>query len=114
VRTVPAVLDLYRTYRGRGLVVIGVHSPEFARERDLARVREAVDRLGIAYPVAIDNDYAIWRAFGNRYWPTLYLVGADGSIVTRHVGELHVGSSAWNDLTTAIDAELEASSRSHH
>lgn len=106
MRTVPAVRELYRIYGPRGLVVIGVHTPEFERERDLGRVREAIARLGIPYPVAVDNDYAIWRAFGNRYWPSLYLVGADGSIRARHVGELHTATPAWSELTSAVEASL--------
>ena len=103
--------ELYRIYHDRGLVVIGVHTPEFARERDIDRVREAVARLEIPYPVAIDNGYATWKAFDNRYWPSLYLIGVRGSIVAHHVGELHAGTPAWDALTSRIDAELGAAER---
>ena len=74
-------------YRDRGLVVIGVHSPEFAFEKDVANVRQAVKDIAIDHPVAIDSDYAIWRAFHNNYWPALYFVDAEGRIRHHHFGE---------------------------
>ena len=74
-------------YRDKGLVVIGVHAPEFAFERDPANVRKAVADLGIRYPVALDNNLAIWRAFNNRYWPAHYLADAEGQIRYHHFGE---------------------------
>ena len=70
-----------------GLVVIGVHTPEFAFERDPANVRKAVADFGIRYPVALDNDSTIWRAFNNRYWPAHYLADAQGRIRYHHFGE---------------------------
>jgi Redoxin len=108
VRTVPAVRELDRRYRNRGFVVIGVHSPEFDAERDIGNVTKAVTRLGISYPVAIDNGFGIWRSFDNRYWPALYLIDAGGTIVARHVGELHRETSSWDELTSAIDRALAA------
>ena len=77
----------HERYRKTGLVVIGVHAPEFAFERDPANVRKAVADLGIRYPVALDNDLAIWRAFDNRYWPAHYLADAQGRIRYHHFGE---------------------------
>ena len=74
-------------YRNHGLVVIGVHTPELPFERDIGNVRKAVGRLGITYPVAIDNAYAIWKAFGNEYWPAAYFVDAQGRIRHHHFGE---------------------------
>jgi hypothetical protein len=74
-------------YRSDGLVVIGVHAPEFAFERDDANVRKAVRDLGVTYPVAIDNRYAIWRAFRNKYWPAHYFIDAKGHIRYHHFGE---------------------------
>src|SRR5262249_36409551 len=71
----------------QGLVVIGVHAPEFAFEKNIDNVRRAVADLGIAYPVAIDNDYAIWRAFNNQYWPAHYFIDAAGRIRHHHFGE---------------------------
>jgi cytochrome c biogenesis protein CcdA/thiol-disulfide isomerase/thioredoxin len=74
-------------YRDHGLVVIGVHTPELPFERDLGNVRKAVARLKISYPVAVDNGYAIWRAFGNEYWPAAYFIDAEGRIRHHHFGE---------------------------
>ena len=87
LRSVPYVQAWAAKYKDRGLVVIGVHAPEFAFEKDLANVRNAVAKLGITYPVAIDNDYAIWRAFQNQYWPAHYLIDAKGRIRAHHFGE---------------------------
>lgn len=78
---------LWQRYRDRGLVVVGVHTPELADERDTGHLRAAVKRLGIAYPVAQDNDYAVWNAWRNAYWPAQYLVDRHGRVVYTHVGE---------------------------
>ena len=82
VRTLPYIRAWADRYREHGLVVIGVHTPEFAFEHELANVREAIDVHRIDYPVAIDNDFAIWRAFDNHYWPALYLADANGRSAT--------------------------------
>ena len=87
IRAVPHVKALYQRYAKDGLVVIGVHSPEFAFEKDLGNVRKAVADFGIRYPVAVDNDWTIWRAFSNRYWPAQYLADAKGRIRYHHFGE---------------------------
>ncbi|KVZ15068.1 cytochrome c biogenesis protein DipZ [Burkholderia stagnalis] len=87
LRTLPYINAWARKYAPYGLVVIGVHAPEFAFERDIGNVRKAVHDLGIDYPVAIDNNYAIWRAFGNEYWPAHYFVDAQGRIRRHHFGE---------------------------
>jgi cytochrome c biogenesis protein CcdA/thiol-disulfide isomerase/thioredoxin len=87
LRTLPYVRAWYDKYKDQGLVVIGVHAPEFAFEKDIDNVRRAVRDLGVDYPVAIDNDYAIWRAFDNRYWPAHYFVDAEGRIRYHHFGE---------------------------
>ncbi|HEY2807347.1 MAG TPA: cytochrome c biogenesis protein DipZ [Steroidobacteraceae bacterium] len=87
LRALPYVKAWAERYRSQGLVVIGVHAPEFAFEKDLGNVRKAVADLGIVYPVAIDNDYAIWRAFGNQYWPAHYFIDAQGQIRYHHFGE---------------------------
>jgi hypothetical protein len=76
-------------YRDDGLVVIGVHTPEFSFEHDLDRVRQATKQRAIAYPVAIDNDYEIWSAFANHAWPALYFVDGDGIVRSHHFGEGH-------------------------
>ena len=87
LRAIPYVRAWAEKYKDQGLVVIGVHAPEFAFERDLGNVRQAAAGLNIAYPIAVDNGYAIWRAFKNRYWPAHYFVDAQGRIRHHHFGE---------------------------
>ena len=87
LRTLPYVRAWHETYRDRGLVVVGVHAPEFGFEQDLANVRRAVGELGVGYPVVIDNDFSIWTSFGNRYWPAVYLLDGDGRVRFHHFGE---------------------------
>ncbi|MGU9849324.1 cytochrome c biogenesis protein DipZ [Pseudomonas koreensis] len=87
LRTLPYVKAWAEKYRDQGLVVIGVHAPEFAFERDVGNVSKAMKELGINYPVAIDNDYKIWRAFNNEYWPAHYFADAQGRIRYHHFGE---------------------------
>jgi thiol-disulfide isomerase/thioredoxin len=87
LRTEPYVRAWSQAYRDDGLVVIGVHTPEFSFEHELERVRQATKERAIDYPVVLDNDYGIWNAFDNNYWPALYFVDADGIIRDRHFGE---------------------------
>lgn len=87
LRSLPYVKAWADKYRDQGLVVIGVHAPEFAFERDIDNVKKATRDLGVSYPVAIDNDYAIWRAFNNQYWPAHYFIDAQGKIRYHHFGE---------------------------
>ncbi|HYJ52810.1 MAG TPA: cytochrome c biogenesis protein DipZ [Allosphingosinicella sp.] len=87
LRSIPYVRAWDERYRADGLVVIGVHAPEFAFERDVANVERAVRDLGIRYPVAIDNDYRMWRAFQNRFWPAHYFIDAEGRVRYHHFGE---------------------------
>ena len=86
-RTLPYVRAWAEKYREKGLVVIGVHSPEFPFERDVDNVRRAAKDMRVSYPSAIDNDFAIWRAFDNHYWPALYLIDANGRIRHHQFGE---------------------------
>jgi thiol-disulfide isomerase/thioredoxin len=87
LRQEPYVRAWSDAYRDDGLVVIGVHTPEFAFEHDIDGVRRATRERRIGYPVAVDNDYAVWSAFDNHYWPALYFVDADGIIRDHHFGE---------------------------
>lgn len=87
LRALPYVRAWAEKYKDQGLVVIGVHTPEFAFEKSEANVREAVNRLGVTYPVAMDNDFAVWRAFRNQYWPAHYFIDAQGRIRHHHFGE---------------------------
>jgi thiol-disulfide isomerase/thioredoxin len=87
LRAIPYVRARAEKYKDQGLVVIGVHAPEFAFERNAGNVKKAVSDLGVTCPVAIDNEYAIWRAFGNQYWPAHYFGDARGRIRHHHFGE---------------------------
>jgi len=87
LRTEPYVRAWSQAYRDDGLVVIGVHTPEFSFEHDIDRIRQATKDREIDYPVAVDNDYEVWTAFDNHYWPALYFIDADGIIRDHHFGE---------------------------
>ncbi|MDK1373796.1 MULTISPECIES: cytochrome c biogenesis protein DipZ [unclassified Sinorhizobium] len=87
IRTIPYVRAWAEKYRDQGLIVIGIHAPEFAFEKRIDNVKRAVRDFKIGYPVAIDNDFAIWRAFGNSYWPAHYFIDAEGHIRHHHFGE---------------------------
>jgi thiol-disulfide isomerase/thioredoxin len=87
LRQEPYVRAWSEAYRGDGLIVLGVHTPEFSFEHEVERVRRATKERAIDYPVVVDNDYAIWSAFANHYWPALYFVDAEGIIRGEHFGE---------------------------
>jgi thiol-disulfide isomerase/thioredoxin len=101
LHTLPQVKALYARYKHQGLVVIGVHTPEFPTERNTANLRDAVQKLGIDYPVAQDNDNATWNAWSNQYWPAQYLVDARGKVVLSHIGE-----GGYAQMKSAIRAQL--------
>jgi cytochrome c biogenesis protein CcdA/thiol-disulfide isomerase/thioredoxin len=104
LRALPYVESWYEKYKDHGLVVIGVHAPEFAFEKDPANVRRAVADLKITYPVALDNDYAIWQAFNNQYWPAHYFIDATGRIRGHHFGEGNYDESEQTIRTLLSDA----------
>jgi thiol-disulfide isomerase/thioredoxin len=87
LRSLPYVKGWYQKYKDHGLVVIGVHAPEFAFEKDLNNVKRAVSDLGVTYPVALDNNYAIWQGFNNQYWPAHYFIDTTGHLRGHHFGE---------------------------
>jgi thiol-disulfide isomerase/thioredoxin len=87
LRTLPYVRAWDEKYRDKGLVVVGVHTPEFGFEKETSNVREAIARNHLQYPVAQDNDYGTWNAWGNQYWPAKYLIDADGQVRYTHFGE---------------------------
>jgi thiol-disulfide isomerase/thioredoxin len=86
-RTFSHLQEWYETYKDDGLVVIGIHTPEFAFEHKEAAVQKALDGYGVTFPVVLDNQYQTWQAYGNRYWPRRYLIAQDGVVVFDHVGE---------------------------
>jgi thiol-disulfide isomerase/thioredoxin len=86
-RTLPYLRAWAERYKDHGLVVIGVHTPEFGFEKDIENVRRAAQEQGVGYPIALDSDYAIWRAFSNQYWPALYFIDAQGRIRHHQFGE---------------------------
>jgi thiol-disulfide isomerase/thioredoxin len=83
----PYVKQWHQRYAGEGLVVVGVHTPEFAHEADPKRVQKYLTENRITHPVVLDNDYAIWRRWGNRYWPAMYVLNQSGEVCYRHFGE---------------------------
>jgi hypothetical protein len=84
---IPSVREWHDTYQDDGLVIIGVHTPEFNYEKDVANVKEALVRLDVPYAVTLDNNYQTWRAYRNRYWPAMYLIDKAGNIRYVHIGE---------------------------
>ncbi len=95
LRTLPYVAAWDRKYRAAGLHIVGVHAPEFSFARRASHVREAVARLGIVYPVVLDNDYALWQRFANRAWPAKYLIDGRGYLRLRHLGEGAYAETEW-------------------
>lgn len=87
VRTLPYVNHWYEKYHDKGLVILGIHTPEFAFEKNVSNVRDAVERFGIKYPVALDSDYATWQNYHNHYWPAHYVIDQQGVIQEKHFGE---------------------------
>ncbi len=86
-RTTPYLNAWYEKYKDKGLEIIGVHTPEFEFEKEYANVKTAVEKLGIQFPVVLDNDYSTWTAYKNQYWPRKYLIDIDGYVVYDHIGE---------------------------
>jgi thiol-disulfide isomerase/thioredoxin len=86
-RTLPYITAWHQKYKGKGLEIVGVHSPEFAFEKEYGNVKRAVEKFDIKYPVVLDNDHATWNAFNNRYWPAKYLIDIDGYIAWQNFGE---------------------------
>jgi thiol-disulfide isomerase/thioredoxin len=105
VNTLPHVTALYNKYRDRGLVVVGVHTPEFPFERSASNVQAALKRHGISYPVAQDNDSKTWNAYRNQYWPAQYVVDQTGRIVFQHAGE-----GQYDEIDRTVARLLNASS----
>ncbi|MBI3903126.1 MAG: redoxin domain-containing protein [Nitrosomonadales bacterium] len=102
LNALPHVKAWDEKYRARGLVVIGVQTPEFDVEKNQQNVEQAIKRLGVTYPVAMDNQYTIWNAYGNRFWPAQYLIDAQGRLRYQHYGE-----GAYQEIEDRILALLD-------
>jgi cytochrome c biogenesis protein CcdA/thiol-disulfide isomerase/thioredoxin len=97
IRTLPFVTSWYEKYKDQGLVVVGVHTPEFEFEKKTANVADAIKKYNITYPVAQDNSYATWKAYDNHYWPAHYLIDAEG-----HVRRVHFGEGKYEEMEAAV------------
>jgi thiol-disulfide isomerase/thioredoxin len=86
-RTLPAMKELHSKYSGDGLVVLGIHTPEFPYERNRKRVERAVELMGLTYPIALDNENLTWKLYGNQYWPRQTLIDVNGFVRFEHIGE---------------------------
>jgi len=106
IRTLPYVTSWHEKYKDKGFTVVGVHTPEFAFEKEEANVREAMERHGITYPVALDNEFGTWNAYANHYWPAHYLFDAQGRL--RYV---HFGEGKYEETERNIQALLEEAGR---
>ena len=87
IHTLPHVTDWDQKYRNQGLMIVGIHTPEFEFEKTQDNVKTAIAKYGIHYPIALDNQYATWRNYNNRYWPAFYLIDKRGEVVYTHFGE---------------------------
>ncbi len=105
-RSFPWLNALEARFRDRGLKVVGVHTPEFAREKVIASIREKVREFKISYPVMVDNDHAYWNALGNQYWPAFYLIDREGKLRALYVGETHAGDAQARDIEAAVEKLL--------
>lgn len=104
LRTLPHVTKWHNKYKDQGLVVVGVHTPEFAFERSTSNVQTAARRFGVSYPIAQDNQYATWNAYRNQYWPASYLIDRNGRIQHQHFGE-----GGYEEMEAAIRTLLQRS-----
>lgn len=106
-RSFPWLNDLQSRLEGRGLRVIGVHTPELAQERVAASVKEKIAVYGLKHPVMLDNDFSYWNAMNNHYWPAYYLIDRQGRVRAQYAGETHVGDAQARSIEAAIVALLD-------
>ncbi len=109
IRTLPYLKSWHEKYSDNGLVIIGVHTPEFFFEEEHDNVKNAVEKYGLKYPIALDNDGVVWRSFSNRYWPTKYVLDADG-----YVRFMHIGEGAYDETEEVIVNLLEEAGHDPH
>lgn len=87
INTLPHTQEMHETYKDQGLVILGLHAPEFSYEQKLENLQAAVTQYGLTFPIAQDNDFATWKAYGNKYWPAFYLIDKQGNIRFKFFGE---------------------------
>jgi thiol-disulfide isomerase/thioredoxin len=104
--SLPWMQRIAAAYQGRGLVIVGVHTPELQEEHDRSKVVAAVRRLDIRYPVMLDADYSYWQSLGNRYWPAFYLYDAAGRLLATRIGELHAGEAGADAFERLLASRL--------
>ena len=105
-RSFPWLKELESRYHDQGFIVVGVHTPEFEREKVRANVVEKVKEFGLPHPVMMDNDFSYWNAVGNRYWPTFYLIDKKGNLRAQFIGETHAGDSRARKIEAAVKTLL--------
>src|SRR5215471_7849225 len=108
LRTLSYVRAWYEKYKDEGLIVVGVHTPEFPFERDIDNVRRAAQQMQVEYPIAVDSDYAVWRAFANHYWPAVYIADAEGRIRHHQFGE-----GGYGECEMVVQRLLREAGRDH-
>lgn len=113
IRTLPYLKDWYKKYHDQGLVVVGVHTPEFEFEKNSDNVKQAVSQFGIQYPVILDNNYGTWQSFKNQYWPAHYLIDKNGMVVYEHFGEGQYDTTEHNIVALLGVKEKPNDSTSH-
>ena len=106
-RSFPWLNDLEARLGPKGLRVVGIHSPEFERERDYAAVRRKIAEFGLKHPVMLDNDFRYWRALGNQYWPAYYLIDKQGRLRARFVGETHKDTAQARQIEQTVEYLLK-------
>jgi peroxiredoxin len=106
IRNYPAYRDWQTRYAGKGVTIVGVHTPEFRSEAPAARVRARARENGLKFPLVLDRGARVWRAWGNRYWPTIYLVDKKGRVRYRWEGEIHLDTAAGRGFARHIDELL--------
>ncbi len=105
-RSFPWLNDLEKRYGGQGLQIIGIHAPEFSHEKERRHIEAKMTEFKLNHPVMIDNDFSYWKALGNHYWPTFYLVDKKGEIRFVHIGETRKGSDGANKLESTLKTLL--------
>ena len=106
-RSIPWLKDLETRLEPRGLALLGVHTPEFAHEKERDKVVAKVKEFGIRHPVMLDNDFSYWNALGNRYWPAFYVIDKQGRLRGAFVGETHVGDQRAKKVETLLQQLLK-------